>query len=92
MPEYDKQCESFTVSSIDSVLVCGNKYQLEVYLDNCAFKIANEKTTDYLEDNLFEHWILEILYYDKSDKKKGIDFAKSNFKNVKKKDFSLLVL
>ena len=86
MPEYDKQCESSTVNSIDSVLVCGNKYQLEVYLDNCAFKIANKQTTDYLEDNLFEHWILEILYYDKTDKKQGTDFAKSNFRKECKKE------
>ena len=53
---------------------------------NCAFKIANKQTTDYLEDNLFEHWILEILYYDKSDKKKGIDFAKTNFRKECKKE------
>ena len=48
------QCESSTVISIDSLLVCDNKYYLQVYLDNCAFKIVNEQMTDYLQENLFE--------------------------------------
>ena len=48
------QCESSTVISIDSLLVYDNKYYLQVYLDNCAFKIVNEQMTDYLQENLFE--------------------------------------
>ena len=50
MPEDDIECESFTVISIDSLLAHENK----LYLDNCAYKIANKQMTDYLDDNLFE--------------------------------------
>ena len=53
-PEDDVECERFTVISIDSLLVYKNKYYLQVYLDNCAYKIANQEMTDYLDDNLFE--------------------------------------
>ena len=44
---------SFAVISINSLLVYEKKYYLEVYLDNRAFKVANKKMTDYLDDNLF---------------------------------------
>ena len=54
MPEDDKECESFTVISIDSLLVYENKYYLQVYFDNCAYKIANKQMTDYLNENLSE--------------------------------------
>ena len=57
MPEDDIECESFTVASIDSFLVYENKYLLQVYLDNCAYKIANKQMIDYPDENLFEHWI-----------------------------------
>ena len=50
VPEDDKQCESFTVISI----VYKNKYYLQVYLDNCDYKIVNKQMTDYLGKNLFE--------------------------------------
>ena len=59
MPEYHIECESFyrmwtfTVISIDSILVYKNKYYLQVYLDNCAYRISNKQMTDYLDDNLF---------------------------------------
>ena len=53
VPEDDTECESFTVISIESWLVCENKYHLQVYLDNCTYKIANKKMPDYLDDNLF---------------------------------------
>ena len=39
VPEDDIEYESFTVISIDSLLVCENKYYLQVYLGNCAYKI-----------------------------------------------------
>ena len=55
MPEGDIECESFTVVSIDSFLVYENKYLLQVYLDNCAHKIANKQMIDYPDENLFEH-------------------------------------
>ena len=50
MPGDDIECESFTAFFIDSK----NKYYLQVYLDNCANRIANKQKTDYLDDNLFE--------------------------------------
>ena len=54
MPEGDIKCESFTVISIDPLLVCKNKYYLQVYLNNCENKMSNKQITGYLEDNLFE--------------------------------------
>ena len=54
VPENDIKCKSFTVISIDSLLVYENKYCLQVYLDNCTCKIINKQMTDYLDENLFE--------------------------------------
>ena len=54
VPEDDIKRESFTVISIDSLLVYGSNYYLQVYLDNCAYKIVNKQMTDYLDENLFE--------------------------------------
>ena len=54
MSEDGKECEYFTVISVDSLFVYKNKYYLQVYLDNCAYKIANKQMTGYLDDNLFE--------------------------------------
>ena len=34
MPEDDIECESFTVISIDSILVYENKYCMQVYLND----------------------------------------------------------
>ena len=51
LPEDDIECESFTVISIESLLVYENKY-LQVYLDNCAYKINKLKI--FLMINLFE--------------------------------------
>ena len=42
VPEDDIECKSFIVISIDSLLVYENKYYLQVYLDNCAYKTANK--------------------------------------------------
>ena len=36
MPDDDIECESFTLISIGSLLVCENKYYLQVYLGNCT--------------------------------------------------------
>ena len=55
MPEDDIECESFTVISIDSLLLYENKYYLQVYLDNCAYNVANKQIMDYLDQNLFEN-------------------------------------
>ena len=54
MPEDDIEYESFLVISIDSLLVYNNKYYLQVYLDNCAYKIVTKQMTNYLDENLFE--------------------------------------
>ena len=54
MPEDDVEYEQFTFISINFLLVNENKYYLQVYLDNCAYKIVAEPTTNYLEDNLIE--------------------------------------
>ena len=43
VPEDDIECESFNIISIDSLLVYENKYYLEVYSDNCAYKIVNKQ-------------------------------------------------
>ena len=53
-PEDDLESESFTVISIDSLLVYESKYYLQVYSDNCAYKIVNKQMTDFLDRNLFE--------------------------------------
>ena len=54
VPEDDRECQSFTVISINALLACESKYYLQVYLDNCASKIINDQMTDYLDENLFE--------------------------------------
>ena len=51
VPEDDIECESFTVISVNSLLVYENKYYLKVYLDNCAYKSGTKEMTDYLDDN-----------------------------------------
>ena len=78
MPEDDIECESFTVISIDYLLVYDEKYYLQIYLENFLYKIMNKQITDYLDENLFEDQILYMLYYDIIDISKRIDLAKSN--------------
>ena len=46
--------ESFTVISVDALLVCKNKYYLQLHLDNCVYKIVDKRMIDYLGDNPFE--------------------------------------
>ena len=48
------ECESCTIISIDSLHVYKNKCYLQVYLDNCLYKIVDKQIVDYLNDNLFE--------------------------------------
>ena len=50
VPEDDIECESFTFISIDSLLVYNEKYYLQAFLDNCAYKILNKQMTDYLDE------------------------------------------
>ena len=47
-------CNSFTVISIDSLLVYDNSYYLQVCLDNCAYKTVGNQMIDYLDYDLFE--------------------------------------
>ena len=53
VPKGDLECESFTAISIDSLLIYKSKYYLQVYLDNCVYKILNKQTRVYLDGNLF---------------------------------------
>ena len=55
MPEDDTECESFTVISIDPLLVYNKKYYLQVFLYNCPYKIVNQQMTDCLDENLFNN-------------------------------------
>ena len=54
MLEDGVECGSFTVISIDSLLVYDNKYYLQVYLGNCPYKTIDKQMPDYLNDNFFE--------------------------------------
>ena len=56
VPEGDIECKSFTVVSIDSLLLFDKKYYLQVYLRNC--QIVNEQMKDYLDENAFKGQIL----------------------------------
>ena len=51
VPEDDIECQSFTIISTDSLLVYDKKFYLQVYLDNCAYKIIKKQMTDYLNEN-----------------------------------------
>ena len=42
------------VNSIYFLLVYGEKYYLQLYLDNYAYKIPDNQIKDYLYENLFE--------------------------------------
>ena len=42
VPEDDIECESFTVIPVVSCIVSKNKYYLQVYFDNCTFKIPDK--------------------------------------------------
>ena len=52
VPEDD--IESFTIISMDPLLVCDQTFYLQVYLDNCTYKTVNKQMADYLDKNLFE--------------------------------------
>ena len=58
MLEDDIECESFTVIYIDSLLVYNEKYYLQVFLNNCAYKFVNKQMTDYVDENVFEFLVL----------------------------------
>ena len=52
--EDDIECESFTVISIDSLLVFSKKCYLQIYVDNSAYTIVSKQMTKYLDENLFK--------------------------------------
>ena len=58
MLEDDIECESFTAIYIDSLLVYNEKYYLQVFLNNCAYKFVNKQMTDYVDENVFEFLVL----------------------------------
>ena len=55
LPQDEIECESCTVISIDSLLVYESKCCMQVYLDNCAYKIVNKQMTDYLDEDHFAY-------------------------------------
>ena len=75
MQEDGVEYESFTIISIDSLLIYGNKYYLQALLDNCAYRIVEKLMTNYLDDNLvetnvdylFDKRFPYMLYYDRID-------------------------
>ena len=54
VPEHGVERESFTVTSINSLLVYDNKYYLQIYLDDYTSTIVNKEMIDYLDENFFE--------------------------------------
>ena len=54
MPENGVEYKLFAIIPIDYSITYEKKYDLQVYLDNCACKIVNAEMLDYLDDNLFE--------------------------------------
>ena len=54
VPKNGVECQSFTVIFCYSLFVYDNTFYLQVYLNNCAYKIVDKQMIDYLEDNLSE--------------------------------------
>ena len=54
MPKDGAECESSTIISIDALLVYERKCYLQVYLNNCVYKIVNTQMVDYVDDNILE--------------------------------------
>ena len=52
--EDDIEWKSFTIISIDSLLVHKSMYYLQVYIDNCIYEVSNKEMADYLDENRFE--------------------------------------
>ena len=42
------------LSNIDCLLVYENKYRLQAYYDNCAYKILDKQMINCLDDSPFE--------------------------------------
>ena len=54
VPKDGVERDTFTNISIDSLLVYEKKYNLQVYLDNCACKIIRRQMAEYLDDHHFD--------------------------------------
>ena len=54
VPEDVVEYKSLTIISINFLPVYEKKYYLQVYFENCAYKIVNKQMLDYLDGNLFE--------------------------------------
>ena len=76
-PQDDIKIQSFIVVSTDSLLACDNKYYLQVYLNNCAYKSVNKQMKDY-PDKKFKRLDNINVDYDRIDISKGIYLAKSS--------------
>lgn len=42
IPEYEAECEGYTITSVNSLLVYENKYCLQVYLDECLCRTVDK--------------------------------------------------
>ena len=60
MPKDGVECKSFIAISTDSLLIYYNRYYLQVYLENCAYKIVDSRIIDYLDEN-HRDLIIEIF-------------------------------
>ena len=56
VPEDGAECEFFIIFFIDSLLGYENKYYLQIYLEDCAYKIVDKQIIDCLDDNRFESY------------------------------------
>ena len=54
MLEDDIECKSLIFILIDSLPVFDKKYYMQLYLENCAYKIVKKQMKDYLDENLSE--------------------------------------
>ena len=48
------ECEFFKVISIDSLVVYEKSCYLQLYLNNCAYKVVDKWMIDCLDNNSFE--------------------------------------
>ena len=71
-------CESFTVISIDFLLVYENKCYLQIYLHNCAYKIIDKQMINYLDVLKLMKMRSDKCCYSGIDISEETDLAKNN--------------
>ena len=54
LPGDDIECKYFAAISFNSLCFYENKYNLQVYLDDCVYKIVDKQMIDFLGENPFE--------------------------------------